>query len=63
MVEANKSQKFKLKTIEETKNYFVEETNPNELMNKKHKMVVRLQTLLILATINTCCISISAFLF
>ena len=63
MVEANKSQKFKLKTIEETKNYFVEETNPNELMNKKHKMVVRLQTLLILATINTCCTSISAFLF
>ena len=53
MVEGNKSQEFKLKTIEETKNYFVEETNQNELMDKKHKMVVRLQTLLILATINT----------
>ena len=61
MVEGNKSQEFKLKTVAETKNYFVEETNQNELMNKKHKMIVRLQTLLILATINTWCILISAF--
>ena len=53
MIEGNKGQEFKLKTIAETKNYFVEETNQNELMNKKHKMIVRLQTLLILATINT----------
>ena len=40
MVEENKSQEFRLiKKIDETRNYFIEEIEQNELMSKKHKMV------------------------
>ena len=35
MVEENLSQKFRLKNIDETSNYFIEETNQNELISKK----------------------------
>ena len=39
MSEENISQEFRLKNIDETKNYFIEEINQNELMSKKHKKV------------------------
>ena len=37
MFEENISQKFRLKKIDETRNYFIEEVNQNELMSKRHK--------------------------
>ena len=37
MEEENTSQKFRFKNIDGTQNYFSEEINQNELMNKKHK--------------------------
>ena len=39
MVEENISQEFRLKDIDETKIYLVEEINWNELISKKHKKV------------------------
>ena len=39
MVEENISQEFRLKNIDETKNYFLEEIKQNDLLNKKHKKV------------------------
>ena len=39
MVEENISQEFRLKNIDETRNYLIEEINRNELMSKKHKKV------------------------
>ena len=39
MVEENISQEYRLKNVDETKNYFVEEIEQNELMSKKHKRV------------------------
>ena len=39
MVEENISQEFRLKNIDETRNYFLEEIEQNEMMNKKHKNV------------------------
>ena len=39
MVEENISQKFRLKSINETKNYFFEEIEQNELIKRKHKNV------------------------
>ena len=35
----NISQEFRLKNIDETRNYFIEEINQNDLMSKKHKKV------------------------
>ena len=56
------SQKFRLKNIEETKNYFIKETNQNELMRKNHKQVSNyIEYLLLLASAVTVCVSISAF--
>ena len=37
MTEENISKKFRLKNIDETRNYFNKEMNSNELMSKKHK--------------------------
>ena len=37
--EENISQEFRLKNIDETRNYLIEEINQNELMSKKHKNV------------------------
>ena len=34
------SQEFRLKNIDETRNFLTEETNQNELMNKKYKKVI-----------------------
>ena len=65
MVEENLSQEFSLKSIDETRNYLIEEINRNELMSKKHKKVCTtlnyIEHVLILASTITGCISISAF--
>ena len=65
MVEENISQEFRLKNIDETRNYLIEEINRNELMSKKHKKVCitlnYIEHFLILASTITGCISISAF--
>ena len=37
MVEANISQELRLKNIDETRNYLVEEINQNELISEKYK--------------------------
>ena len=37
MAKENISQEFRLKNIDETRNYLIEEINRNELMSKKHK--------------------------
>ena len=50
MKEKNVSQQFRFKNIDETRNYFLEEIEPNELMERKHKQVCTI----------TGCISISA---
>ena len=42
MVEENISQKFRLKNIDETRNYFLEEIEQNELMSRKQKRLVEL---------------------
>ena len=39
MVEENISQEFRLKNIDETRNYFLKEIEQNELTSKKHKKV------------------------
>ena len=39
MVEENISQEFRLKNIDETRNYLIEKINQNELAGKKHKKV------------------------
>ena len=39
MAEENVSQEFRSENIAETRNYFIKETNRNELMSKKHKKV------------------------
>ena len=63
MIEENIRQEFRLKTVDETRNYFHEEIKKNELMNKKHKKVCTtlnyFEYLLILASTITGCISIS----
>ena len=65
MTEENLSQEFNLKNIDKTKNYFIEEINPNELMGKKHKKVCRvlnyMEHLLILISTVTRCVSIFTF--
>ena len=59
------SQEFKLKNIDETRNYFNEEIEKNEMMSRKHKKVCtflnNIEHFLILASTITECISISAF--
>ena len=42
MDEENVSQEFRLKNIEEIKNYFIKEIDQNELMSKKHKKVAEI---------------------
>ena len=41
MVEENVSQEFRLKYIDETRNYFLEEKKKNELVSKKHKKICK----------------------
>ena len=65
MAEENIGQEFRLKNIDETRNYLIEEINRNELMSKKHKKICTtlnyIEHFLILASTITGCISISAF--
>ena len=64
MVEENRSQEFRFKNIDEIRNYFLKETEHNEVMSKKHKKVCATldytEHFLILSSIITGCISISA---
>ena len=57
------SQEFRLKNINETKNYFHEEIEQSELMGRKHKKVCTtlnyIENFLILTSTSTGCISIS----
>ena len=39
MAEENINQEFRLKIIDETRNYLIEGINWNELMSKKHKKI------------------------
>ena len=41
MPQENVNQEFRLKTIDEIRNYLTEKINQNELMSKKHKKVFR----------------------
>ena len=67
MVEENISQKFKVKKIQETRNYFTEEINQIELINKKHKNTITflsyIEHLDFLAFAVTGWFSISAFIY
>ena len=57
------SQEFRLKNIDETRNYLIEEINRNELMSKKHKKFCTtlnyIEHFFILASTITRCVSIS----
>ena len=61
----NISQQFRLKNIDRTRNYFLEEIKKNEFMSWNHKKVCitlnYIEHFLILASIITGCISISTF--
>ena len=63
--EENISQEFRLKNVDETRNYLIEEINRNELMNKKHKKFCTtlnyIEHFLILAYTITGRVSISDF--
>ena len=65
MAEENINQEFRLKNIDETRNYLMEEINRNELMSKKHKNIWRIlnyiQQFLILGSPITGYILITAF--
>ena len=65
MAEENISQEFKLKNVAETRSYFLEDMEQNELISRKHKKVCTtlnyIEHFLILASAITGCISISAF--
>ena len=59
------SQEFRMKNINKTRNYFLEEIEENELMSKKPKKICTIlnyaEHFLILASTITGCNSISAF--
>ena len=63
----NISQEFRLKNIDKTRNCLIEEINWKEWMSKKHKKVCTtlnyIEIFLILASTNTGCVSISAFIY
>ena len=65
IAEENLSREFRLKNIDETRNYLIEKINRNELMSKKDKKVCTtlnyIELFLILASTITGCISVSAF--
>ena len=64
MVDESICHEFLLKNIDETRNYFVEQTEQNQLISRKHKTVCTtlncIEHLPILASIIFGCISISA---
>ena len=59
MGEENRSQEFRLKNIDETKNYFIKAIDQNEFMRKKHKKLCTIlnytENFLILAFVITGC--------
>ena len=64
MVEETICQEFRLKNIEEKRNYFLEEIKQYELMSKRHKKVCTNLNYIeqsYLASTITGCVSISAF--
>ena len=65
MPEENMSQEFRLKEIDEIRNYLIEGINQNELMSKKHKKVSSvlnyIDYLFIVICTITGCVSISGF--
>ena len=65
MSEENISQEFRLKNIDETRNYFIKEINQNELMSKKHKKICRvliyIEYILVLISAVTRCVFIADF--
>ena len=65
MPEENISQEFRLKNIDETRNYLIEEINQNELMSQKQKKVYKIlnyiDRLFILISTVTGFVSISIF--
>ena len=65
MAEGNISQEFRLKNINKTKNYLIDEINLNELIGKKHRKICTIlnyiKHFLILASTITGCISTSDF--
>ena len=65
MCQENISQKFRLRNIDGTKNYFLEEIEQNDLMSTKHKKVCAalnyIEHFLMLAPNTTVCTSIFAF--
>ena len=65
MSRENISQEFRLKNVDKTKNYFVEEIEQDELISDKHKKFCitlnYIEHFLILVFVVTGCISISAF--
>ena len=67
MLEKTVRQEFRLKIMDETRNYFLEEIEQNELISRKHKKIctdlIYIEHFLILASTITGCISISSFAF
>ena len=65
MAEENISQEFRLKNIDESRNYLIEEINRYKLMSKRHAKVCTtlnyIERFLILRSTITGCVSISAF--
>ena len=65
MAEEKISQEFRLKSMDETKNYFLEETEQNEMISRKHKKVCTtvnyIKHFLILASAMTRSILIAVF--
>ena len=65
MFEENISQEFRLKNIDETRNYFIKEINQNEPMSKNYKKISTvlnyIEHILILVSTVTGCVSTSAF--
>ena len=61
MVEENISQEFRLKNVDETRNYLFKEINRNELISKNTETFVRTEYFLILSSTITGWISISSF--
>ena len=63
MTGGNISQEFRLKEVDEKRNYFIEEVKQNKLISKKHKKIFRTlnQTdhLFILVSTVTGCVSVS----
>ena len=64
-IKENISQEFRSKNVDKIRNYFIEEIEEKELMSNKHKKVCitlnHIENFLILASVVTGCISISAF--